>query len=90
MRRAERPRTAHRGRRVAKERPRGRRVYLEAYEGRLTVNIRTWWYDDQELKPGRAGISIAVKHLPALADGLQAALDRARAEGLLSPSGGGR
>jgi hypothetical protein len=43
------------------------RVRLDEYQGRPTVDIRTWWTDGAgELKPGRAGITVAVRHLPDL------------------------
>jgi hypothetical protein len=60
------------------------RVSIDVYNGRHTVNARIWFYDDaDELRPGRTGIVLAVKHLPALADALTKALGAARDAGLL-------
>ena len=44
------------------------RVRLDQFHGRPTVDIRTWWIDETgELRPGRAGLTLAVRHVPALA-----------------------
>jgi Transcriptional Coactivator p15 (PC4) len=57
------------------------RVSLDEYQGRTIIDLRCWWYDDQgELKPGRSGLTLALKHLPTLASGPADA--SARAEGL--------
>jgi Transcriptional Coactivator p15 (PC4) len=62
------------------------RISLDQFNGRDTIDIRSWWRDsDGDLKPGRGGLTLAVKHLPALAEGLADALDRARALGLVEP-----
>jgi hypothetical protein len=60
------------------------RVSLEEFNGRPVVDIRTYYLDeDDQPKPGRAGLTIAVKHLQQLAPALQAALDEAQRRGLL-------
>ena len=59
------------------------RVALDYYSGRHTVNARVWYHDDDGLKPGKTGITLAVKHLPALADALVKAEHRARELGLI-------
>jgi hypothetical protein len=60
------------------------RVALDQYNGRHTINVRVWYRDDGDtLKPGRAGITLAVKHLPALCDAMAKALAKARHLGLL-------
>jgi hypothetical protein len=60
------------------------RVSLDQYRGREVADARAWWRDQQgEWKPGRSGLTLSVKHLPALANGLALALRRARALGFL-------
>jgi hypothetical protein len=64
------------------------RVALDRFNNRETIDIRSWWQDSGgNWRPGRGGLTLAVKHLPALADGLAMALDRARARGLIEPTG---
>src|SRR6478736_8037262 len=47
------------------------RVALDQYNGRHTINGRVWYHDDDDvLKPGKTGITLALKHLPALADAM--------------------
>jgi hypothetical protein len=65
------------------------RVRLDRFNGRHTVDVRCWWTDKNgELKPGRSGITISVRHLPqiaqAFADALRkhAAIDLALARGV--------
>jgi hypothetical protein len=64
------------------------RVVVELFKG-STVNAVRVWYRDQagELRPGRSGISMAIKHLPALAEGLVKALAWARERGLFDDGG---
>jgi transcriptional coactivator p15 (PC4) len=60
------------------------RVSLDRFNNRETIDIRSWWQDAEgDWRPGRSGLTLAVKHLPALADGLAEALGRARALGLV-------
>jgi hypothetical protein len=59
------------------------RVELDEYEGNQLVATRVWYSDDGELKPTRKGLSIAIKHLPAIRAALEQAEKVARAEGLL-------
>jgi hypothetical protein len=49
--------------------------------------VRTWYRDGDTLKPSKSGITLAVKHLPALADALARSLDAARELGLLDDGG---
>ena len=64
------------------------RVALDHYQGRHTIDVRTWFRDgDDQVKPSRSGITLAVKHLPALADALGKALIAARELGLLDAGG---
>lgn len=60
------------------------RVALDSYQGRTTINARVWFHDgDGSLKPTKTGITLAVKHLPALAEALANAENRARELGLI-------
>jgi hypothetical protein len=62
------------------------RISLDCFNKCITVDIRSWWRDDGGIfRPGRNGLTLAVQHLPALANGLAGALDRARALGLIEP-----
>ncbi len=42
-------------------------VKLGEYQGNAVVDVRTWFDGGDGLRPGRSGITLAVKHLPALA-----------------------
>ena len=66
------------------------RVALDHYQGRHTVNFRVWYHDGDVLKPGKSGITLSVKHLPAMADAMAKALAAARELGLLVDDGGER
>ena len=60
------------------------RVSLDQYHGRDTIDLRVWWIDDaDQLRPGKSGITLAVRHLPDLASAISQALDEAKARGLL-------
>jgi hypothetical protein len=60
------------------------RVSLVQYGGRDLIDCRVWYRaGDGELKPGNKGLTTAVKHLPAIAAGLAAAVDKAREIGWL-------
>jgi hypothetical protein len=54
----------------------------------LGLYVRPPWWKDGEgnWRPGRGGLTLAVNHLPALADGLADALERAREFGLIEPA----
>jgi hypothetical protein len=61
------------------------RISLDRFNKRFTVDIRSWWRDTNGVfKTGR-GLTLAVKHLPKLTDGLCDALQRAQVFGLLEP-----
>jgi hypothetical protein len=67
------------------------RLSLDRFNNRNTIDIRSWWRDsDGTLKPGRSGLTLAVAHLPALADGFADALRRARILYLLEPATKGK
>jgi hypothetical protein len=63
------------------------RVALNQYNGRHTIDARTWYHDGATLKPGKSGIMLSLKHLPALADAISQALVRAQELGLLNDGG---
>ena len=64
-------------------------VSLDEYQGHPVFDIRAWYHSaDDSLKPGKTGITLAVKHLPAMADAIAKALDEARELGLLVDDGG--
>lgn len=60
------------------------RVSLGEYQGHRTVDARIWFEaGDGEKRPGRSGLTVAVRHLPALAAALVAAEAEARRLGLI-------
>ena len=59
------------------------RIALDEYQGCPIIDCRCWYGDESELKPGRTGISLSLKHLEALAVGLTNALEEARRRGLI-------
>lgn len=59
------------------------RVRLDHYKGHNTIDIRTWFRKGEKLYAMRNGITLSVKHLPALAQGLRKAHSRAKKLGLL-------
>ena len=60
------------------------RVTLGSYEGRQTIDCRKFYKkDDGTLCSTPKGLTLALDRLPALAEMITAALDRARADGLL-------
>jgi hypothetical protein len=66
------------------------RVTLDEYKGHKLVRVSKWWPDELgELRPGKGGIAVNVKHLPRLAELIAAALDQARTLGLIEEGGGG-
>lgn len=65
-------------------------VRLDAFKGQAVIDARAWYSGrDGELKPGRGGLTVSVKHLPDLAAALAKALDVAKAHGLIAGEGGG-
>ena len=59
-------------------------VKLGEYQGNAIVDVRTWFDGGDGLKPGRSGITLAVRHLPVLADAMAKALTMALASGTLT------
>lgn len=63
------------------------RVAFDEYEGRRVVDCRKFYRKaDGTLAPTRKGLTLSIDRLPALAELIAAALDRARADDLL-PAG---
>ena len=61
------------------------RVRLDLFSGQVVVDCRSWWRDAKgELRPGKSGLTLSVRHLPALAAAVNAALDHARSAGHLT------
>ena len=65
------------------------RISLSVYQGRQTIDYRLW-YDsgDGILKPSPKGLTLALAHLPTLADGIAKALQIAMENGLVNNEGG--
>jgi Transcriptional Coactivator p15 (PC4) len=60
------------------------RVAFDEYEGRKVIDARKFYKrEDGSLAPTRKGLTLSIDRLPALAELITAALDRARADGLL-------
>ena len=63
------------------------RVELNEYEGHQLFGVRVWYRgQDGALKPTRKGISLGIRHLPALVRALEDAERAARTAGLLRQS----
>ncbi len=61
------------------------RVRLDSFKDRPIVDCREWYKaTDGTLKPGRAGLTVSIRHLPALAMALVEAVKAADAGGLLA------
>ncbi len=59
------------------------RVRLDTYQGNVVVDCRAWYLgEDGTMKPGRNGLTLAVRHLPALASAFRLAQDEAQRQGL--------
>ncbi len=59
------------------------RVRLDTYQGNIIVDCRAWYVgDDGTMKPGRSGLTLAVRHLPALASAFMLAQDEAQRQWL--------
>jgi Transcriptional Coactivator p15 (PC4) len=57
------------------------------YEGRQVIDARKFYKrEDGSFAPTRKGLTLSIDRLPALAELIAAALDRARADGLLPPA----
>jgi Transcriptional Coactivator p15 (PC4) len=64
------------------------RVTLTEYRGHRLISVWRWYAESNgEMRPGKRGATLPLAKLPDLAAALNAALDRAKADGLL-PNGG--
>ena len=62
------------------------RVTLGQYRGGRNINLWPFYRDGAgNLRPGKRGLIIGIRHLPALAAALAQALDAARENGRLPP-----
>jgi hypothetical protein len=67
------------------------RVSLSRFDSRFTIDIRCWWRNSNgTFNPGRHGVTLSVKHLPKLAEGLISARRRALLLGLIETGGEAR
>jgi hypothetical protein len=65
------------------------RVSLDRFNGCNTIDVRTWYRAaDGSPRPSKSGITLSIKHLPAMAAALAQALARAAELGLLGDGGG--
>ena len=63
-------------------------VKLDTFKGQPIVDCRAWYQaGDGTLKPGRGGLTVSIRHLPALADAVAKALATAIASGLIAGDG---
>jgi hypothetical protein len=61
------------------------RMRIDEFNGRTVVDLRSWFRAaDGELKPGRTGLTLSVRHLEKLAEGFGEALRHARRAGMLN------
>jgi hypothetical protein len=59
-------------------------IKIDQFNGTMVVDIREWWKSPNgDLRAGRRGITMSVRHLPSLARALGAAEATARQIGLL-------
>jgi hypothetical protein len=61
------------------------RITIDEFHGVPIIDVRQWYFsrDDSEPRPTKKGLSVAIRHLPALAKAMTDALDRAREMGLI-------
>ena len=58
------------------------RVRLDVFKDRPIVDCREWYRaSDGTFKPGRAGLTVSIRHLPSLANALAKAMETAIAVG---------
>ena len=65
------------------------RVRIDSFKDQAVICCRAWYpASDGAMKPGRGGLTISIRHLPALASALAKAVETANAAGLLTAQGG--
>lgn len=63
-------------------------VRLDSFKGNPVLDLRVWYAGgDGSMKPGRGGLTIALRHLPRIAEAMAKALATATASGLLEEDG---
>jgi hypothetical protein len=51
-------------------------VRLDIFKGQPIIDVRTWYGgEDGKLMPGRGGLTVSIRHLPALVEAIRRALD---------------
>jgi hypothetical protein len=61
------------------------RVSIELYNGVWLINFRKWFEaEDGQMRPGKHGIALGVKHLPRLSEATTIAMTIARERGLIA------
>ena len=64
------------------------RVRLDSYQGQAVICARSWYQaSDGTLKPGRGGLTVSIRHLPALASAFAKAVETPTTSGLLKEQG---
>lgn len=64
------------------------RVRLDSFKDQAIVDCRAWYEaSDGTMKPGRGGLTVSIRHLPALAGALAKAVEIANAAGLIPSDG---
>ena len=65
------------------------RVRIDSFKDQAVICCRSWYpASDGSMKPGRGGLTVSIRHLPALASALAKAVETASASGLLTARGG--
>jgi hypothetical protein len=60
------------------------RVSIEQFNGTWLVNIRKWFEsDDGEIRPGKQGIALGIRHLPQLTEAVNTAVSAANERQLI-------
>ncbi|PWR24214.1 transcriptional coactivator p15/PC4 family protein [Zavarzinia aquatilis] len=69
---------------IVKNRRETVRVSLSEYEGHDLANLRVWFRaEDDQMRPGKAGLALRIDRVPALIEGLQALMIEAGKRGLV-------
>ena len=65
------------------------RVRLDVFQGRNVIDLRRWFSTGggNDYRPGNKGVTIAVRHVPALAEALNAALAQLANAGIIDGVG---
>ena len=59
------------------------RITLSEFQGTPTIDCRVWFSTGDGNKPGKAGITLGIRHLPDLVNAFALALHEAKARGLI-------